>query len=571
MKRARALIWMAAALAAPDALAQTATLSATPAAINVSYVTGSALPAAQSVAVKASSGTPSYAVTVLGANILWLTVTPESGKLPGNLSVRVNPTGLAVGTHTATIMVLAAGITLPVQIPVTLVVSSPQPTLSLSATTLSFTSPPLQPAAQTVRLSTSGGPISFTASASGANWMSISPTAGIVLPGVQVVITITVDASSVPPQATPYTGKITIVASGVPAANKTQNVTVSLTANSSRPSITNIWPPSVQVNSPATTITIRGSNFYTASAAKIVGVTTPLATTVLSPSVLLAVIPANALTTAGTRSIVVSNPSPGGDSTPEDFQVAANPVVQAVVSAASNTAGAASPGQLVTLYGANIGPATAAMMADADLNGLADAAIGGVTVTVDGQPAPLLYVSQHQISIQIPYEAAIGAGRAIAVANGATTANGTVDIVAAAPGIFTLDGSGAGQAAALNYNSTTGVYTINQSSNSAKPGDTVILYMTGEGDYAVNVSPRTGLLVPGTLNPLPQPVPLPAVTIGGSQAAVQYAGPLVGSILGLMQLNVTIPANVTTGAAVPVSVSVGGVSSQPGVTLSVKP
>jgi uncharacterized protein (TIGR03437 family) len=73
------------------------------------------------------------------------------------------------------------------------------------------------------------------------------------------------------------------------------------------------------------------------------------------------------------------------------------------------------------------------------------------------------------------------------------------------------------------------------------------------------------------LSPLPQLSPLPVVTIGGAAATVQYAGPLVGSILGLMQINATVPAGSTTGTAVPVLVTVGGVPAQSGVTLSIHP
>jgi uncharacterized protein (TIGR03437 family) len=70
---------------------------------------------------------------------------------------------------------------------------------------------------------------------------------------------------------------------------------------------------------------------------------------------------------------------------------------------------------------------------------------------------------------------------------------------------------------------------------------------------------------------LPQLTPAPSVTIGGAPAAVQYAGPLVGSILGLMQINVVVPAGGTTGTAVSVIVTIGTASTQAGVTLSIHP
>jgi len=196
-------------------------------------------------------------------------------------------------------------------------------------------------------------------------------------------------------------------------------------------------------------------------------------------------------------------------------------------------------------------------------------------VTVDGKAAPLIYVSQNQISIQVPYEVSAGIGKAVVVTNGANpAANGIVTIAAAAPGVFTADGSGAGQAAALNYNATTMLYSLNSGTNTARIGDTVILYLTGEGNY--NATPlagttNTGYVIPPTLTPLPQMSPLPAVTIGGAAAVVAYAGPIPGSLLGLLQINVTVPAGSTTGAAVPVVVTIGGIATQANVTLAIHP
>jgi uncharacterized protein (TIGR03437 family) len=70
--------------------------------------------------------------------------------------------------------------------------------------------------------------------------------------------------------------------------------------------------------------------------------------------------------------------------------------------------------------------------------------------------------------------------------------------------------------------------------------------------------------------------PLPTVTIGGvdASAGVLYAGPVVGGILGLLQINVEVPVGSATGAAVPVEVTIGGVSTQanqPDVTLAIRP
>jgi len=561
------LVWACAAVLQAQAAV---TATAAPVSVTFNYQMGATLPAAQTVSVRASAGTPTFATAVTGANSLWLTVGPDNGKLPGNLSVRANPTSLAAGTYTAAISVLVTGVVSPVNIPVTLIINSAPPQLTLSGLALSFAAPPTPVPSQMILLSTNGAPISFTASA-GAAWLQVAPASGIVLPGEIVPLTVTVDPTGLDPQAAPYVAKVTVVGLGLPAATKSQNITVSLTVNNSTPTITSVWPPALPVNGPAQTITIRGTGFYKATVAKVQSAAAPLSTTLVSSTALLAVVPAALLTTAGSLNVLVSNPAPGGDSTPVAVSVGNVLTVQAVVNVASYAAAALSPGELATIFGTNLGPATAAAMSIT--NGFVDTTVAGVSVTVDGHAAPLLYVSQNQITIQVPYEVAQGAGKQVMVANGANPpAVANVTIAAAIPGLFTVDSSGSGQAAVLNYNATTLQYTLNSSSNPAKLGDTVVLYLTGEGDYATALTPtHTGLVIPATLTPLPQLNPLPAVTIGGATATVNYAGPIVGSIIGLLQINTVIPAGSTTGTAVPVSVAIGGASTQANVTISVHP
>ena len=73
--------------------------------------------------------------------------------------------------------------------------------------------------------------------------------------------------------------------------------------------------------------------------------------------------------------------------------------------------------------------------------------------------------------------------------------------------------------------------------------------------------------------PLPQLSPLPTVNIGGvnASAGVSYAGPVPGSIIGVLQINVVVPLGSATGQAVPVTVTIGGVTAQANVTLNVHP
>jgi len=552
------------------ALLQAQTFTALPVSLTFSYQPGNALPAAQTVAVKASSGTPNYTAVITGANSLWLSATPDKGKLPATLAVRVNPTSLAVGTYMATVVVTMTTSVTPVNIPVTLNVTAPLPVLSIGSTTLAFSSPPVPPN-QTVKLSTTGSPLSFSVAIAGASWMQVSPMNGVLLPGSQTAITVTVDPTGLVPQTAAYTGKITILAPGATPASKQQTVSVTLTISSMTPAITSVWPSSIPLNAQATTLTIRGSNFYAASVASVTGIATPLVTNVLGSDVLTAVIPSTMLNMAGTLNVVVSNPAPGGSSSSSPVAVGASPTIQAVVNAASMQAGTVALGELVTLFGNNIGPTTPVVLTDANMDGFADTTIASTSVTVDGIAAPLIYASQNQITVQVPYEATLGAGKVISVSQGASPpSTATVTIGAHAPGLFTADGSGAGQLAALNFSVATSLYSINSSSSAAKTGDTVLLYLTGEGDYAITISPRTGYLVPANLPTYPQLSPLPTVTIGGAAAVVNYAGPVPGSILGLIQINAVVPAGAGTGAAIPVVVAISASATQAGTTLGLK-
>ena len=556
----------------------TITVTTAPAALTFNYTSGSAtLPKSQNVSVRASSGTPSY-TTSTPASDYWLNVNLNGGNLPASLVVSVNPTSLPVAQYTSSVTVTVTGAAAPVVVTVTLNVNAAPSTLSLSPATLSFTAPPDPSAPLTVTLSTNGSPISFTATA-GATWLTVSPNVGIVFPGDLATLTVTVNATNLTPSATPYTANITVVASGATVTTKSQNIAVGVTVDSQTPSIASIWPPSLPLNAPAQILTIRGTNFYSAS---LVGVQigsniTALTTTLISPTTLEAVVPAAMMTASGNLEIVVENPAPGGNSAAVAESVLSAPVIDGVFSSASYASATISPGELVTIFGTNIGPTTPATMSIT--NGYVNTTLSNVTLTIDGQNAPMLYVSTNQVTAQVPYEVTIGSGIAVVLTNGTNPpANFTVTTAAAAPGVFTANGSGTGQAAAINTSASTGAVTLNSTTNPAKIGDTVSLYLTGEGNYNTSLLPgavntNTGFIVPATISPLPEISPTPTVQIGGvdATAGVSYAGVVPGSIIGVLQINVAVPTGSSTGAAVPVAVSIGGNSTQSGVTINVHP
>ena len=600
------IFWLAAGVAHGQ-------VTVAPASVNFTYVQGAKMPVAQKVAVKTVTGTPAYTTSIVptGATIgtaaaaWWLIATPDVGTLPANVNLQVNPTGLLSGTYTAAVAFTAVGVVAPGTVNVTLLVTAPPPTLSASAASLAFatilaTPPALPPAVspQTVQLSTSGSPIPFVVSAD-KKWLTLAPASGLVLPGAPVTLTLTADPLTLAPAAltAPYKTKITITTSG--ASNKTLVIPVTFTVLYQTPTVSGIWPPGGKVGGGDTTVTIYGTNFCAGTVTKIAtsGAPVSLKTTYLNSDVISAVIPAKQLVAGTPLTIYASNPAPGGDS-PGNVAFGFGQSVDAAVNAASYLAGG-SPGDLVTLFGTNIGPPIAATLAETVPN-YVDKSLGGFTVTVDGTAAAMVYASQNQISVQVPYEVDTtctpSCTKAIVVSNGSVTANGSIDIHPTAPGLFTVDNSGTGQAAAYNQD-----WSLNSSSNPEKIGSVIQLYLTGEGVYTntpAGPPGPDGYVIPAGSIPLPVsgicpggsvcmpalaavPVsvtlgPLPSAPPGTAAFAVpsadiQYAGPFIGGMLGIMQLNVQIPAGAPTGTAVPIQVTIGGVATQPGVTISTKP
>lgn len=230
--------------------------------------------------------------------------------------------------------------------------------------------------------------------------------------------------------------------------------------------------------------------------------------------------------------------------------------IRAVANAASGATGAVAPGEVVTIYGAGLGPRIGAAPATPAPGGRLPTQIAGTSVTFGGIPAPLLYANAGQVSAIVPYGVGGGSVDVMVTAGGVPTDPFPVSVAASAPGIFTADSTGAGPARAFNANGT-----ANGPSHPALVGQQLTLYVTGEGQ---TTPAGVDGLIAGDSGAAPV---LPVtVTIGGAPAALQSASSAPGLPAGVMQVVVTIPAGVTGRA--PVVVSVGNRQSQPGVTVS---
>jgi hypothetical protein len=145
---------------------------------------GSSAPAAQPLAISSATNGVNFTATAAtsdGAN--WLLVAPNGGQTPTTLQVRVDQTGLAVGsTYSGTITLSAVG-TGSLIVPVTLAVTG-QPVLTLSQGNIQFFYQLVQgaqPAQQNLTISTGGIPIAFTAvpaTSTCGNWLVVNPQSG---------------------------------------------------------------------------------------------------------------------------------------------------------------------------------------------------------------------------------------------------------------------------------------------------------------------------------------------------------------------------------------------------------
>jgi uncharacterized protein (TIGR03437 family) len=234
------------------------------------------------------------------------------------------------------------------------------------------------------------------------------------------------------------------------------------------------------------------------------------------------------------------------------------PTISAITNVASNLAGPVAPGEIVVLSHSGIGPA---QMTEFQLNqaGLVGTQLDRTEVTFNGTPAPLVYTWTGSLSAIVPYSVNGTSAQVRLTFRGQTSAPFTVQVAPSAPGLFTADSTGKGQAAARIQ-----AGTYNSPGNPEKIGGLINLYATGEGQ----TSPAG---IDGKLaeDSLPTPVLPVAVTIGGQPATVMEKSGAPGLVAGVMWILATIPSGIMPGDAVPVTIQVGNASSQSGVTIAV--
>lgn len=197
--------------------------------------------------------------------------------------------------------------------------------------------------------------------------------------------------------------------------------------------------------------------------------------------------------------------------------------------------------------------------------------LDGVSVTVNGEPAPISFISPAQINFLMPTDIPAGPVQVVVTNNGLTSATISATAQGAAPAFFiegATDAAGNQFIAALHADNTlagppnllTGI-----TSTPFKMGEIAVLFGNGFGPTSPPAPNGVLLTTPAVLSPAP------TILIGGQPAQVLFAGL---SATGLFQFNVVIPQGLTLSGTdpqvdVPVVIQLGGPQTQSNAVISV--
>jgi uncharacterized protein (TIGR03437 family) len=213
-------------------LATLPSFSVAPAAVKFTAPSGTPMVGAQQIALSSAVtglGWSAQATTESGGN--WLSISPAAGSVPGTIAVSVDVSNLPAGTYRGTVTVQAPQAAPPTQT-VTVeftVTAAPKPQLALEPGSLMFEAQAgaSDPAAQTLRISNTGtGTLAWTAraeTASGGQWLSVSPASGSASGGSAASVQVRVTAGGL--AAGVYSGSIRVESA---TTGQTETVPVTL-------------------------------------------------------------------------------------------------------------------------------------------------------------------------------------------------------------------------------------------------------------------------------------------------------------------------------------------------------
>jgi uncharacterized protein (TIGR03437 family) len=231
------------------------------------------------------------------------------------------------------------------------------------------------------------------------------------------------------------------------------------------------------------------------------------------------------------------------------------PVIDTVVNAATGSNElVCAPGSLASIHGRWLSARAAEDPTGASL------ALSGTKVLINGEPVPLVSVSPSQVNFVCPAAASESAVEVTVKGELGDSAAFPIQLQDAAPGIFTVDRSGSGQAAIVIGEGAlvAGVRSYRYAGEPAQPGDPLWIPVTGLGAGSG----------PGSLT----------VILGESSVeveAVRAPGTAPSARAGVTEVRITVPAMAPFGDAVPLAIQVvlpdGRLVASRPVTIAIEP
>jgi uncharacterized protein (TIGR03437 family) len=437
--------------------------------------------------------------------------------------------------------------------------AAPGMVVAPSSLTFSFQIGSIQPFAQGVVLASPQTSVAAAAKPAGQSWLLLSSNSASVSANVPVLFPIGVNPAGLSPGT--YKGSVTFQ---WPSSSQTVQVILQVTA----PPILLASPPVLAFDTTSAAPPVAVVSLGTSSGTPLLGgasASVPwLNTRISGTSIQVSVDRTKAPGGVSTGFVNVTANGMANSPLAIPVVVITQPAITRVVNAASFADGPVAPGEIVTLGGPNLGPATLAGLA-LDTSGNVATTLAGVQVLFNGTPAPLVYTSLTQISAVVPYEiAGASTSSAQVVANGQASTAFSLKVATTVPGIFAANSSGTGQGAILNQDNS-----VNSSQNPAAKGSTVVVFVTGEGQTVPAGVTGSVTRVSSTPPLTPAPALPVTVTIDGETVDASFAGEAPGFVAGVLQVNVPIPNDARSGD-LPIAVSIGGNPGQQGVTVSVR-
>ena len=287
-----------------------------------------------------------------------------------------------------------------------------------------------------------------------------------------------------------------------------------------------------------------------------------------SPASWIAVTPETASGSGTATVLIAANPGPQRQSwiavggivatvTQASAAQAAGPEIS-LVSTIAGGVQATAPNTWLSIFGVNLSATQRTWQSSDFVNGQMPTALDGVSVSVNGKPAFVEYVSPTQINVLTPLDTTLGTVQVTVTIAGATSPPVWLPMRAAVPGFFQFSGSPyvAATHAAGNLLGPTSLYP--GATTPAAPGETVTIYGSGFGQTTPPLVSGSAASQSGALSGV-------GIQVGGIAASVAFAG---GVSPGLYQFNVVIPAGAAPGDN-PTRATYAGMITPAGALISV--